>query len=144
MAILAPALPGQSISLVTKAMKEEQKMYRKMQSKGLIPEEVYEDRSVDSERMHVSLQQALGSQSGAEKVLPNVYVSKRPENMHGGKFALPSGTVHNDFTTHEEFIIPYPTDIGNITAGIALVEISQLDSILQRGFQVPAVQPSAK
>ncbi|PJF19335.1 hypothetical protein PSACC_00855 [Paramicrosporidium saccamoebae] len=130
--VMSAALPGQSVSLNTESSKQASRQYRKLVSKGIIPdEELYipETDGLDN------LRAALGSSSGPQIHLPNVFVSRRPERLLGAKMALPQGTSHNDFADYEEFIIPYPSDAHGQTWNINPIIVSDLDTVLQQGFQ---------
>lgn len=133
--IIAPTLPGQSVTLNTTSSKQATRQYRKLMTKGLIPTST-PTSSFDMHGITAELQAVMGSSGREDIQLPNVFVTKRSVNIPGAKFALPMGTIHNDFVEHEEFIIPYPTDTKQDTWNINILNVNDMDPILQKGFKV--------
>jgi replicative superfamily II helicase len=126
--------PGQNATLNTSASKQATKQYRKLQRKGLLPADeeaqLVPSTAVMCEDLRISFR---ASKSAMD--LPNVFLAANRSMAPSvnGKFALPSGTMHNDFADYEEFIIPYVSDAGEFK--IQPVVVQELDALLNAGFR---------
>ncbi|OAD78991.1 hypothetical protein PHYBLDRAFT_154493 [Phycomyces blakesleeanus NRRL 1555(-)] len=73
----------------------------------------------------------------AEETYPHVYQSAKSGSMlslFGTRYALPAGTVKEEFNDYEETIIPVPTQ-APIRAGERRIKIEELDSLARGAFK---------
>lgn len=118
-----------------------------IQNKSAVLDEPTEDSSILTAEDRVKQLITARERGKNEKLAPKItsrgeypHVFKKPEvgnviAITGKLYSLPAGTTRDSYPTHEELVIPYPTNVANrYITDSQLVRIEHLDFLCQGTF----------